>query len=297
VQTALGRIQHLLKSHKQIPARGLVLFVSDDFELYFEPEEDCVRKFHYVCEKKFDVDAIKDLSESGPVYGFVIVTGNGLCLARVQGKRKHVLLRWRVTLPNKQARGGQSEQRFKRLVFEARHNYVTKALEKIYHIFLTNCQLNVDGLILAGNGDWTLQLRQRLTCQVVLELDIAGEMELGLDEAISKSSVSLQQLVFAREDTILQPFFDDIAKDLGFAIYGMQEIWDHRNQIRVLFVCRDANPFQWQQICEQDTKQDTSFITFIRSICQVEEISACTRLGNQLLKGFDGVGGLLFYAN
>ena len=51
-------------------------------------------------------------------------------------------------------RGGQSALRFARLRLEKRHNYVMKVAEVATQLFISNDQVNVGGLILAGSADF-----------------------------------------------------------------------------------------------------------------------------------------------
>lgn len=57
-------------------------------------------------------------------------------------------------------RGGQSALRFARLRLEKRHNYVRKVAETMVQCFITEDQVNVEGLILAGSADFKTELSQ-----------------------------------------------------------------------------------------------------------------------------------------
>lgn len=214
-------------------------------------------------------------------YGFVIISGNGLLCGRVQGHKKTTEVRTRVTLPNKQSHGGQSEQRFKRLVAEARHNYLTKATETVLATFSPR-----DKLVLAGPANWKDVLAEKIASvrTVIGKLDIAGEGEAGFHEALQKSESLLTEVRYFKELQVLEPFFTAIAQDTGLAVYGRRETLRHLNNLRTLIVAEDQLHNPDEEISEALKK--------LPAHVRLHVVSGSTAQGHQFCIGFGGIGGI-----
>jgi len=121
VQSALRSLQHVCKTVKSLPDNGMVLFSGRDLvtgrevmETIYPPRE--IKSLIYHCNKEFLVQPLRDQLEEGDKFGFIILSGSGVLLGQVQGTRSSVLRKWTVALPNKQNKGGQSANRYQRLV-------------------------------------------------------------------------------------------------------------------------------------------------------------------------------------
>jgi len=138
VLSAITSTKEKLKLYKNIPTNGLVLFCGvismDDgktekkITLDLEPFKP-INVFSYKCQNKFHTEPLEALLEDDEKFGFMIVDGNGVLYATLQGNNKEVLQRVMVSLPKKHGRGGQSAVRFARIREEKRHNYVRKCCE------------------------------------------------------------------------------------------------------------------------------------------------------------------------
>ena len=83
----------------------------------------------YRCQNSFETGPLEALLEDDEKFGFIIIDGNGVLFATLQGSNKVIIQRMPVQLPKKHGRGGQSAVRFARLREEKRHLYVTKCCE------------------------------------------------------------------------------------------------------------------------------------------------------------------------
>jgi peptide chain release factor subunit 1 len=135
-----------LKLYKAVPNNGLIIFcgviLMDDSKtekklvIDFEPFVPQVQ-FVYKCQNRFFTEPLESFLEDDDKFGFIIVDGNGVLYATLQGNNKEVLQRLPVMLPKKHGRGGQSAMRFARLREEKRHNYVRKVAELATQHFIT----------------------------------------------------------------------------------------------------------------------------------------------------------------
>jgi peptide chain release factor subunit 1 len=150
-----------LKLYRNVPTNGLVIFCGviemgdgkqeKKITLDLEPFKP-INVFTYRCQTTFETEPLRALLEDDEKFGFIVVDGNGVLYATLQGSNKEVLQRMLVQLPKKHGRGGQSAVRFARIREEKRHNYVRKVCELATQHFITNDLPNIKGLILAGSA-------------------------------------------------------------------------------------------------------------------------------------------------
>ncbi len=88
-----------------------------------------INVFAYKCQNSFYTEPLLSLLEDDDKFGFIIIDGNGVLYATLQGNNKEIVQRMPVQLPKKHGRGGQSAVRFARLREEKRHNYIVKCCE------------------------------------------------------------------------------------------------------------------------------------------------------------------------
>ena len=89
-----------LKLYKNIPANGLVVFcgvieTSDGkgekkITIDYEPFKP-INVFSYKCQNTFETAPLAALLEDDEKFGFVIVDGNGVLYATLQGNNKEIL--------------------------------------------------------------------------------------------------------------------------------------------------------------------------------------------------------------
>ena len=179
----------------------------------------------YRCDNIFHTDELKSLLVDNDKFGFLIMDGNGSLFGLLQGNTKIILNQFKVNLPKKHSKGGQSANRFSRLVTESRHNYIRKVGEGLTKAFITNDVPNVKGLILAGSAEFKNKLQKsdlfdpRLAPIVMKVVDISYGGELGFNQAIELSQDALKNVKFIHEKKILEKFYEEIAKDSGKNVF------------------------------------------------------------------------------
>lgn len=196
VMSAINSTIGKLKLYKAIPTNGLALFCGiietgdgkgeKKIMLDIEPFKQ-ITNFMYRCQTTFEVSPLLSLMDDDEKFGFIIVDGNGVLYATVQGAVKEVLQRMLVQLPKKHGRGGQSAMRFARIREEKRHNYVRKVCELATHHFITDDKPNVKGLIFAGSAALKTNCFEsdlfdmRLKNVTLAQLDVAYGQDNGLN--------------------------------------------------------------------------------------------------------------------
>jgi len=112
-----------------------------------------INVFAYKCQNSFYTEPLLSLLEDDDKFGFIIIDGNGVLFATLQGNNKEILQRMPVQLPKKHGRGGQSAVRFARLREEKRHIYIVKCAEMVTQHFISNDKPNVRGIVIGGSAD------------------------------------------------------------------------------------------------------------------------------------------------
>ena len=117
--------------------------------------------------------------EDDDKFGFIIIDGNGILFATLQGSNKTVLQRMSVELPKKHGRGGQSAMRFARLRLEKRAAYVLKCCEMAVQNFITDNVVNVKGIVIRGSAQLKFEMQnderfdKRLLACILTTVDVS----------------------------------------------------------------------------------------------------------------------------
>ena len=340
---ALTSTMEKLRLYNKTPLNGLVIFCGlvqmptggeKMIKIDLEPFKP-INTSLYRCDNIFHTDELKSLLVDSDKFGFLIMDGNGSLFGLLQGNTKIILNQFKVNLPKKHSKGGQSANRFSRLVTESRHNYIRKVGEGLTKAFITNDVPNVKGLILAGSAEFKNKLQKsdlfdpRLAPIVMKVVDISYGGELGFNQAIELSQDALKNVKFIHEKKILEKFYEEIAKDSGKYVFGIKDtmeaiengvvdiliIWenidfirltlkDNKNQIRVETVSSrkvigqkykpDDSDVEYE-IVENISLSEWLLDNYKKYVSQLEIVTDKTSEGNQFVKGFGGIGGILRY--
>lgn len=289
----------------------------------------------YRCDSIFHTYELKGLLTDNDKFGFLIMDGNGSLFGVLQGNTKTVIQQFLVDLPKKHGRGGQSANRFARIRNERRHNYLRKVAEACTQCFITNDRPNVKGLVLAGSAEFKNDLQKddlfdiRLRPIVVATVDIAYGGENGFNQAIEMTSETLKSVKFVHEKKILCRFYDEIAKDTGKYVFGIKdtieamdsgyidtliiqdELEYHRLSLKrpnseealvEIVHKKDAHNSKYKnkegeefEVLENLSLTEWLLDSYKKYVTSLEIVSDKSSEGNQFVKGFGGIGGILRY--
>jgi len=289
----------------------------------------------YLCDNKFHTQVLHGLLENEDKFGFIIMDGHGTLYGTLCGNTREVLHKFSVELPKKHGRGGQSALRFARLRLEKRHNYVRKVAENAVLHFIKDDRPNVKGLVLAGSAEFKNVLAEsdlfdlRLR-EIILKLvDVSYGSENGFNQAIELASDTLKNVKFLAEKKLITKFMDELAQDTGKICFGVDEtveglkmgaietliLWENLEMNRyvlrhpetkeeqVLYKTPDQEK-NMDFLVEGETKLDIvenkafsewAVETYKDFGCSLEFVTDKSQEGNQYVKGFGGIGGILRY--
>ncbi|MGA1822928.1 MAG: peptide chain release factor aRF-1 [Thermoplasmatota archaeon] len=237
VMAAIESIMSRLKNVKTIPEKGLVFFVghipvgADQTRMIANVVEPVapITTFLYRCDSFFYLDQLRDMLTEEEVYGLIVVDRSEATIGILKGKRIEVVKNIQSMVPSKHGRGGQSAQRFERLIEIAAHEYFKKVGDLCNEAFLNLDELK--GILIGGPGstkDFFLNndyLHHELGKIVVDTFDTGYTDEYGLSELIEKARPALTHLEVAKEKELMNNLFSEIRKeDGGLSLYGEKEV-------------------------------------------------------------------------
>jgi len=316
VEDAIVSVQQKLKLYNKIPTNGLIIYsgiINDKRVIIdFEPFKPLV-SFLYKCDSKFHTNELSYLLQDDKSYGYIIIDGNSTLFGTLNGFNKNIIYEYSVNLPNKQGRGGQSQNRFQRIREEKRHNYLVKVGEFINKYFLGDNGPNVEGIIIAGSAEFKEVLYKsdlfdpRLKNIVISIIDIPYGSSSGFHEAIYKSKEIISNKKINDEITVLTTFFQEIEKDTNLFAYGykntMTALEAGASKILIIsekFAEKFAEKFKEINNNKNDSEDsDKIFDDLIENYqkygTELIIVSDLSTYGNQFLQGFGGIGSILKY--
>ena len=107
--------------------------------------------FRYRCDSSFEVSQLEEMLIDRTSYALFVIDRSEAAYGLASGKRLHCQEHITSLVPSKHGRGGQSAQRFERLIEEAAHNFFKKATERASNYWLPMVQ-DLKGVIIGGPG-------------------------------------------------------------------------------------------------------------------------------------------------
>jgi peptide chain release factor subunit 1 len=170
----------------------------------------------------------------------------------------------------------------------------------------------------------------RLQPCVLKIVDIAYGGENGFNQAIELSSDTLRSVKFIHEKKVIGKFFEEIAKDTGKYVFGLRDtlesmdngsieiliIWENLEynrltlrdnnenvKIEVLPKAKSHNISKYKdeltgveyEVLDNTTLTEWVLDNYKRYVTHLEIVTDKSSEGNQFVKGFGGVGGILRY--
>ncbi|SAL99270.1 hypothetical protein [Absidia glauca] len=268
VLSAITSTQQRLKLYNRVPPNGLVVYcgtiVTDEgkekkVNIDFEPHKP-INTSLYLCDNKFHTEALSELLEADAKFGFIVMDGNGSLFGTLSGNTRDA--------------------------------------------------------------------------KIVKVVDVSYGGENGFNQAIELSAESLSNVKFVQEKKLVQTYFDEISQDTGKYCFGVEDtlkalelgavesliVWENLEINR--YVLRDASGAESVVHPTKQEEKDKSFmvdkcpeaapnadmeVVDVKPLLEwfadrykdfgatLEFISNRSQEGNQFVRGFGGIGGILRY--
>lgn len=236
VLDALERITRHLKLFKETPPNGLAIFCGnvsetegqENIEIWgIEPPKPLKTKL-YRCDQTFVIEPLKEMLEISEVYGLVVMERKEATLGLLEGKSIRVLRRLTSGIPGKFKTGGQSAQRFHRILEGMSKEFYKRIGEAMKTEFFGMSKLK--GILIGGpvptkedfiqQGDLATALKEK----IISVRDIGYADEHGLKLLVDASKDVLAEQEFTQEKKILDRFFTLLATKPNIVSYGLDEV-------------------------------------------------------------------------
>ncbi|MFA5944294.1 MAG: peptide chain release factor aRF-1 [Candidatus Thermoplasmatota archaeon] len=238
VVSALTSILARLKNYKQTPPNGLAIFVGDvnvgagktsSVAHFIEPPVP-VNTGQYRCDSTFILEPLKNMGAVENSYGLIILDRKECSMGFLKGKSLVPVYNRGSLVPSKHGRGGQSAQRFERLIEIAAHEWFTQCAEKATEIFL---HADIKALLLGGPGPTKEffaregYLHHELGKKLYPQFFDTGytDEDQGLKEMVQNAGAAIEEIGRLQDRKLMQQFLREVARpDGGLATYGEVEV-------------------------------------------------------------------------
>ena len=182
--------------------------------------------FRYRCDSTFEISQLEEMLIDRTSYALFVIDRSEAAYGLASGKRLHCQEHITSLVPSKHGRGGQSAQRFERLIEEAAHNFFKKAAERASNYWLPMVQ-DLKGVIIGGPGatkdfvvknDYFHHEIKKLIAEPFF--DVGYSNESGLRELIQRAGSTMDQIELDVERTIVDEFLQEVMKSNPKATYG-----------------------------------------------------------------------------
>ena len=237
VMWAIESITGKLKNYKKIPDNGLVFLVGHksgsgdqtvSVSFILEPPQP-IQTFLYRCDSHFYLEQLESMLTEEEVYGIIVIDRNEATVGILNGHRIEFIKHFESRVMGKHRQGGQSAQRFERLIEIAAHEYYKRV-----GAFVDDKFMEIEGLkgIIIGGPGATKEffvnkeyLHHELRKIIIGTFDAGYTDESGLREVIQNAAPALADLSLMKEKNLMNRFLDELRKpDGGSSAYGEMQV-------------------------------------------------------------------------
>ena len=215
--------------------------------------------FRYRCDSTFEISQLEEMLIDRTSYGLFVIDRSEAAYGLASGKRLHFQEHITSLVPSKHERGGQSAQRFERLIEEAAHNFFKKATERACNYWLPMVN-DLKGIIIGGPGatkDFVVKNEyfHHEIKKLIAEpfFDVGYSNESGLRELVQRAGSTMDQIELDVERTIVDRFLQEVMQANPKATYGEVMIRSALDQgaVETLLISEAVTKRRVQWICKE----------------------------------------------
>lgn len=217
-----------------------------------------ISSFRYRCDSTFEISQLEEMLIDRTSYGLFVIDRSEAAYGLASGKRLHFQEHITSLVPSKHGRGGQSAQRFERLIEEAAHNFFKKASERACNYWLPMVN-DLKGIIIGGPGatkdfvvknDYFHHEIKKLIAEPFF--DVGYSNESGLRELVQRAGSTMDQIELDVERTIVDRFLQEVMQANPKATYGEVMIRSALDQgaVETLLISEAVTKRRVQWICK-----------------------------------------------
>tara|TARA_Y100000310_G_scaffold243456_2_gene247943 strand:+ start:252 stop:1340 length:1089 start_codon:yes stop_codon:yes gene_type:complete len=235
VISSLEKAIRMMKEIGRTPANGLAVFAGNvsqqenkiDIESWTVEPPDPLNVRMYRCDQRFVLDPLREMMEVKDVYGLIVMDRREATIGLLKGTKISVSAHLTSGVPGKFRAGGQSAQRFDRLIEGMALEFYRKVAKRVQDEYLPMGN-NLKGILVGGPGmtkdAFIKELNTGLKDKVVAVKDLTYTDESGLHDLVELSQENIAGELVIAEKKIMQKFFDVLAKTPSMASYGKKDV-------------------------------------------------------------------------
>ena len=295
---ALEKITRQLRLLGRTPKNGLALYCGNtsevegqtNIELWtIEPPEELGARL-YRCDQVFVVDPLKDMLEVKDVYGLFVIDRKEATIGLLEGKKVNILQKLESGVPGKIKAGGQSANRYRRIIEGKAKDFFKKCAEALKDSFFEI--KNLKGIIVGGpmptKDDFLKEgnLVTALKDKIIGMKDIGYADDHGLDLLVESSQDLLEQQELMKEKNILENFFNILGKQKEKTAYGFENVKKALDiaAVDLLLISKKIPKIELKELVKKAEESGS----------EIEYISTETEEGQQFFN-LSGIGAILRY--
>ena len=235
VQAAIESAISTLNRFKNAGENGIALFVgsvingnnkSRMVNVVVENPPQPLISFRYRCDSKFELTQLEDMLIDKKSYGLFVIDRAEAAYGIASGKRIHVQEHLVSNIMGKHRQGGQSAQRFERLIEEAAHNFFKRATEHACSYWLPNSD-NIQAIIIGGPGatkDFVVKneyFHHEIAKKIAkTTFDVGYSNDSGVRELVDNAGGLMGEIELDAERQMMNRFLQELINSAPKATYG-----------------------------------------------------------------------------
>ncbi len=235
VQGAIESAIATLSRFKSPGENGIAIFVGSIIignnktrmiNVVIEDPPEAFISFRYRCDSKFELSQLEEMLVDKKSYGLFVIDRSEAAYGIASGKRIHVQEHLVSNIMGKHRQGGQSAQRFERLIEEAAHNFFKRATEHANSYWLPHLE-NIQAIIIGGPGatkDFVVKndyFHHEIAKKIAkTHFDVGYSNESGVRELVDNAGGLMGEIELDAERQIMNVFLEELVRPHPKATYG-----------------------------------------------------------------------------
>jgi peptide chain release factor subunit 1 len=245
VQGAIESALSTLSNYKNAGENGIALFVGSIIignnknrminVVVEEPPQPLI-SFRYRCDSVFELTQLEDMLVDKKSYGLFVIDRSEAAFGIASGKRIHVQEHLVSNIMGKHRQGGQSAQRFERLIEEAAHNFFKRASEHASSYWLPNLE-DIQAIIVGGPGatkDFVVKndyFHHEIGKKIAkTTFDVGYSNDSGVRELVENAGAMMGEIELDAERQVMNVFLGELVKSAPKATYGEKMVREALDQ-------------------------------------------------------------------
>ncbi|NIQ06598.1 MAG: peptide chain release factor 1 [Candidatus Korarchaeota archaeon] len=279
VQSALQSILRRLKKYRRFPENGLIIYCGitqeGSLELHEVVPPRQIQRKRYLCDSHFHTELLEELVKRKRQYGVILIERDNATFGMLEGSQARILKDLTGYVPSKHGKGGQSQQRFERLIEERYERFLKRVARIAKEIFTRK---EIEGIILGGPAYAKEDLEDYLP--KILKNKIIGKVKTqylgmaGLREALNKGSKFIRDSRYAKEKEVMDRVMDLAGKASERLTFGFDEAFEalRNGRVETLVLSEELSGRVFKGKCGKSTRPHFVFDRERRSETEIKDL-------------------------